>query len=99
MHEVLDLMFPWGLSEALFHALEVIGAHIPPLLKIIQGESDRSVSALEADGQNVSWTLCQSFLLDHDTVRLAHRLPVEPPPRSSEISTSYRYVPALFQAT
>lgn len=39
MHEVLDLMFPWGLSEALFHALEVIGGHIPPLLKTIQGES------------------------------------------------------------
>ena len=38
MHEVLDLMFPWGLSEALFHALDVIGDHIPPLLKVIQGE-------------------------------------------------------------
>ncbi len=38
MHEVLDLMFPWGLSEALYHALEVIARHIPPLLRSIQGE-------------------------------------------------------------
>ncbi|WWC91382.1 uncharacterized protein L201_006326 [Kwoniella dendrophila CBS 6074] len=36
MHDVLDLMFPWGLSEALFHALEVIASHIPPLLRTIQ---------------------------------------------------------------
>lgn len=56
MHEVLDLMFPWGLSEALFHALEVIGAHIPPLLKIIQGESERVTSLCDADVQNVCWT-------------------------------------------
>ncbi|GMK56480.1 hypothetical protein CspeluHIS016_0303200 [Cutaneotrichosporon spelunceum] len=36
MHEILDLMFPWGLSEALYHALEVISSHIPPLLRTIQ---------------------------------------------------------------
>ena len=38
MHEVLDLMFPWGLSEALYHALQVIASHIPPLLRAIQGK-------------------------------------------------------------
>ncbi|WOO83672.1 Serine/threonine-protein kinase tor2 [Vanrija pseudolonga] len=36
MHEILDLMFPWGLSDALYHALEVISGHIPPLLRTIQ---------------------------------------------------------------
>ena len=36
MHEVLDLMFPWGLSVALYQALEVIASHIPPLLRTIQ---------------------------------------------------------------
>jgi FKBP12-rapamycin complex-associated protein len=29
-------MFPWGLSEALYHALEMIASHIPPLLRSIQ---------------------------------------------------------------
>ena len=38
MHEVLDLMFPWGLSDALYHALQVMASHIPPLLRTIQGE-------------------------------------------------------------
>lgn len=38
MHEVLDLMLPWGLSDALYHALDVIANHIPPLLRVIQGE-------------------------------------------------------------
>jgi FKBP12-rapamycin complex-associated protein len=33
----LDLMFPWGLSDALYHALQVIASHIPPLLRSIQG--------------------------------------------------------------
>ena len=37
MHEVLDLMFPWGLSDALYQALEQIANHIPPLLRTIQG--------------------------------------------------------------
>ncbi|WVQ81658.1 hypothetical protein IAT38_003783 [Cryptococcus sp. DSM 104549] len=36
MHEVLDLMLPWGLSDALYHALEAFAAHIPPLLRTIQ---------------------------------------------------------------
>ena len=36
MHEVLDLMFPWGLSDALYNALQVISRHIPPLLRTIQ---------------------------------------------------------------
>jgi FKBP12-rapamycin complex-associated protein len=39
MHEILDLMLPWGISEALFHALEVIASHIPPLLPTIQSTS------------------------------------------------------------
>ncbi|KAL7421428.1 phosphatidylinositol kinase-related protein kinase tor1 [Cryptotrichosporon argae] len=43
MHETLDLMFPWGLSDALWHALEVIASHIPPLLRTIQ---DRLLEAL-----------------------------------------------------
>lgn len=38
MHEILDLMFPWGLSDALYHALEVISGNIPPLLRTIQGK-------------------------------------------------------------
>lgn len=36
MHEVLDLMFAWGLSEPLRQALVVIARHIPPLLREIQ---------------------------------------------------------------
>lgn len=37
MHEVLDLMFQWGLTEQLRQALVVIARHIPPLLESIQG--------------------------------------------------------------
>ena len=36
MHEVLDLMFQWGLTEPLRQALVVIARHIPPLLRSIQ---------------------------------------------------------------
>ncbi|ORY29148.1 armadillo-type protein [Naematelia encephala] len=36
MHEVLDLMFPWGLSDSLYKALRTIAEHIPPLLRTIQ---------------------------------------------------------------
>ncbi|KAJ9098776.1 hypothetical protein QFC19_006252 [Naganishia cerealis] len=36
MHEVLDLMFQWGLTEQLRQALVVIARHIPPLLESIQ---------------------------------------------------------------
>lgn len=36
MHEVLDLMFQWGLTEPLRQALVVIARHIPPLLREIQ---------------------------------------------------------------
>lgn len=39
MHDVLDLMFQWGLTEQLRQALVVIARHIPPLLESIQGES------------------------------------------------------------
>jgi FKBP12-rapamycin complex-associated protein len=38
MHEVLDIMFPWGISDALYHALTTIANHIPPLLPTIQSE-------------------------------------------------------------
>jgi FKBP12-rapamycin complex-associated protein len=38
-------MFPWGISEALFHALVVIASHIPPLLPTIQSESCPSKQA------------------------------------------------------
>ena len=38
MHEVLDLMFPWGMSEPLYNALQVIAEDIPPLLRTVQGE-------------------------------------------------------------
>ncbi|GHJ88255.1 hypothetical protein NliqN6_4657 [Naganishia liquefaciens] len=36
MHDVLDLMFQWGLTEQLRQALVVIARHIPPLLESIQ---------------------------------------------------------------
>lgn len=36
MHEILDLMFPWGLSEPLCTALQATASHIPPLLRTIQ---------------------------------------------------------------
>lgn len=39
MHEVLDIMFPWGMSDALYHALVTIAQHIPPLLPAIQSQS------------------------------------------------------------
>lgn len=41
MHEVLDLMFQWGLTEQLRQALVVIARHIPPLLESIQGKLKR----------------------------------------------------------
>ena len=36
MHELLDLMFAYGLSEALVSALIDLSTHIPPLLPTIQ---------------------------------------------------------------
>ena len=36
MHELLDLMFAYGLSEALVRALVDLSTHIPPLLPTIQ---------------------------------------------------------------
>lgn len=36
MHDLLDLMFPCGLSEALRQALLQISVQIPPLLRTIQ---------------------------------------------------------------
>ncbi|WVQ75374.1 hypothetical protein IAR50_004994 [Cryptococcus sp. DSM 104548] len=36
MHEVLDLMLPWGLSEPLCNVLDSFASHIPPLLRTIQ---------------------------------------------------------------
>nr|ODN92931.1 atypical/PIKK/FRAP protein kinase [Cryptococcus depauperatus CBS 7855] len=36
MHEILDLMFPWGLTESLCSTLRSFASHIPPLLKTIQ---------------------------------------------------------------
>jgi FKBP12-rapamycin complex-associated protein len=39
MHELLDLMIAYGLSEPLHKALNDLGRHIPQLLPTIQGES------------------------------------------------------------
>ncbi len=41
LHNQLDLMFAYGLSESLRQALVAIVTHIPPLLKPIQGTHDR----------------------------------------------------------
>lgn len=38
LHDQLELMFSCGLSEPLRTALVAIARHIPPLLKVIQGE-------------------------------------------------------------
>lgn len=38
MHELLDLMFAYGLSPSLHAALQQLGRDIPPLLPDIQGE-------------------------------------------------------------
>lgn len=40
LHDQLDLMFAYGLSEPLRQALVAIATHIPPLLKTIQGTHD-----------------------------------------------------------
>lgn len=40
LHDQLDLMFSYGLSESLRQALVAIATHVPPLLKIIQGAHD-----------------------------------------------------------
>lgn len=37
MHELLDLMFAYGLSESLVMALQDLATNIPPLLPTIQG--------------------------------------------------------------
>ena len=37
LHDQLDLMFAYGLSESLREALVAIARYIPPLLKTIQG--------------------------------------------------------------
>lgn len=37
LHDQLDLMFAFGLSEPLRQALMSIAKHIPPLLKTVQG--------------------------------------------------------------
>jgi FKBP12-rapamycin complex-associated protein len=38
MHELLDLMFAYGLSPSLHTALQQLGRDIPPLLPDIQGQ-------------------------------------------------------------
>jgi FKBP12-rapamycin complex-associated protein len=38
MHELLDLMFAYGLSESLVVALVDLSTNIPPLLPTIQGQ-------------------------------------------------------------
>ena len=61
MHEVLDLMFPWGMSEALYNALQVIAEDIPPLLRTIQGELclvSRPWNKLRSI-QSVYWIVCR----------------------------------------
>lgn len=40
LHDILDLMFAYGLSEHLRHCLTHISVHIPPLLGAIQGMCD-----------------------------------------------------------
>jgi FKBP12-rapamycin complex-associated protein len=42
MHDALDLIFPWGLSDHLFRLLRVMAEHIPPLLRLIQCEYSRA---------------------------------------------------------
>lgn len=46
LHDQLDLMFAYGLSEPLRQALVAIATHIPPLLKTIQGTHNRAISNL-----------------------------------------------------
>lgn len=40
MHELLDLMFAYGLSEPLVMALQDLATNIPPLLPTVQGMCD-----------------------------------------------------------
>lgn len=50
MHELLDLMFAYGLSPSLHTALQELGRDIPPLLPEIQGQSfDWLLLRIEAD--------------------------------------------------
>lgn len=43
MHELLDLMFAYGLSPSLHAALQQLGRDIPPLLPDIQGELAKKI--------------------------------------------------------
>ena len=47
MHELLDLMFAYGLSEPLVRALTDLATHIPPLLQTIQGRCSELGAEIE----------------------------------------------------
>ncbi|OXG23734.1 FKBP12-rapamycin complex-associated protein [Cryptococcus neoformans Ze90-1] len=89
MHEILDLMFPWGLSEPLCTALQATASHIPPLLRTIQdrllemlsqtltGQSYRPLGApAPRGGAQMDLNLLQSTTnaQSTDTLKLALRL-------------------------
>ena len=44
MHNLLDLMFAYGLSRGLVDALDHLAKHIPPLLPTIQGEQSHRIA-------------------------------------------------------
>jgi FKBP12-rapamycin complex-associated protein len=46
MHELLDLMFSAGLSDAFVQALVDLGKFIPPLLPLIQGKMNKHLDIL-----------------------------------------------------
>ena len=55
MHELLDLMFAYGLSEALVGALVDLATHIPPLLPTIQGEKPITEGLNGAERTSMCW--------------------------------------------
>jgi hypothetical protein len=89
MHDVLDLMFQWGLSEPLRASLTVIAKHIPPLLKPIQGKPTGKSS--QQRFRLIDWDGCTDRLLEMLSQILSgkpYRPLGAPPPRGPPAGTT-----------
>lgn len=94
MHELLDLMFAYGLSESLVMALQDLATNIPPLLPTIQGTSISSRDSTVPPGVDETDVLCNDLerLLNLLCLILAGEpfktpgAPLQPRPHASTIT-------------
>ena len=84
LHDILDLMFAYGLSEHLRQCLTHISAHIPPLLGAIQGKHSNFVAFSHQKSRNWNRTAPRFHLAR---------------PRGAKLQTFWRTCRGSFRAT